>query len=960
MDNAMRKRNWVVVSFIFVFAIFFAPGTFAEQPADKPPLPRPLLRKMYGPHTLTQRLQMQKAQAPKTQPPKPTKPACPPNCEELLEKARKYGLVRVIVGLNIPDLPDPIRLPKEERPKAFQARKEAIAKAQERLLKRMAKHKIAYIKKSEYFPDMAMTIDAAALEVLIADPEVRNIGEDVLMRPMLPQSVPIIGADQAHAKGFTGADYTVAILDTGVDNSHPFLAGKVVAEACFSTNAFGTNPVDGTPYTATTLCPNGSISQIGSGAAILCNLPGCDHGTHVAGIAAGNGSTFSGVAKDANIIAIQVFTRFDGTICDPEPSPCIRSYTYDQRLALDYILTQSSNYQIAAANMSLGGGQYTSTCDYDPTYVDMKTRIDDLRNAGIATVIASGNEGYVNALSAPACISTAISVGATTKADTVAGYSNSASFLNLLAPGGDGSGTIADILSSVPGGGFDYKAGTSMAAPHVAGAFAILKSQSPTANVSDILSILESSGVEILDSRNNISKPRIYLEKNIPWVARYNGPSGFHDIPTKIAIDISGNVYVTGYSSNTNSGVSTDITTVKYDPNGKQLWVVRYNNGYAYGEPTGLVVDAWGNVYITGYFCMLDSDNFCVRSDYITVKYDTNGNRLWAATYNEGGISVAAGIALDSLGNVYVTGGSCLGTYADCYESPNNSYTTIKYNTDGIQQWVARYDTPGVDDGATAVAVDPSGNVYVTGWSCVSTQSGCGGDYLYTTVKYDSNGNQLWTANYGKDVAYPPSAIAVDGLGNVYIAGGSDGYVTIKYTPSGKRRWVRTYGCGGATALTVDSSGNVYVTGYNTNTSCGASNLYTDYTTVKYNTNGKGMWVATYVDAIEHDFATDIALDSSGNVYVTGQICTEKSSEAVTCVNYVLGTIKYDNNGNQLWMRRHQVNNLEYIFYPSLAVDFPGNVYVTSTSCSFKNCLIDDGFFTDYVTLKYTPDNKTE
>jgi subtilisin family serine protease len=144
----------------------------------------------------------------------------------------------------------------------------------------------------------------------------------------------------------------------------------------------------------------------------------------------------------------------------------------------------------------------------------MKAVIVNLRSRGIATIIASGNEGNTDGLSFPACISSAISVGSTGSSgpgvvrDAVSDFSNSSPSLHLLAPG--------DLInSSIPGGGFMGKPGTSMAAPHVAGAWAILKSKSPTASVDQILSALTSTGIPITDNRNGIVKPRIQVDAAI-------------------------------------------------------------------------------------------------------------------------------------------------------------------------------------------------------------------------------------------------------------------------------------------------------------------------------------------------------------------------------------------------------------------------------------------------------------
>ena len=239
-----------------------------------------------------------------------------------------------------------------------------------------------------------------------------------------------------------------------------------------------------------------SARQRQSGSGLPCNLDKCDHGTHVAGIAAGSGTSFAGVAKDADIIAIQVFTGFGSAL---------GSYTADQISGLERVYALRSTYAIASANMSLGGTTtYTEPCNNEP----LKPYIDTLRAAGIATVISSGNDYSANGLSSPGCIGSAVSAGSTTKTDEVSIFSNSADFLSLLAPG-------SSIESSVPLSGYAYKNGTSMAAPHIAGAWAILKQAKPKAGVSEVLGALQFNGMPITDTRigaGNRIKPRIAVQ----------------------------------------------------------------------------------------------------------------------------------------------------------------------------------------------------------------------------------------------------------------------------------------------------------------------------------------------------------------------------------------------------------------------------------------------------------------
>lgn len=310
--------------------------------------------------------------------------------------------------------------------------------------------------------------------------------EDRIAYATLAESGPLVQAPQLFELGGRGAGQAVAILDTGVDAAHPFLAGRVVAEACFSTNS--------TANGSRTVCPNGQASQTGTGAAAACDADGCDHGTHVAGISSGSGAFFEGIAPEGAIIAVQVFSEFRGAVCRGGPSPCVASFTSDQIRGLDFVLQQAGMREVKAANMSLGGGRSTGFCDNEL----MKPVIDQLRDAGVATVIASGNDGFRNAVSFPACISSAVTVGATSKEDALADFSNCGPQTDLHAPG-------VSIRSSVPGDGFARFNGTSMAAPHVAGAFAAIASARPEATLNEIELALKDTGLDVE------GRPRIRL-----------------------------------------------------------------------------------------------------------------------------------------------------------------------------------------------------------------------------------------------------------------------------------------------------------------------------------------------------------------------------------------------------------------------------------------------------------------
>jgi subtilisin family serine protease len=382
---------------------------------------------------------------------------------------------------------------------AVLAQRANISFAQSQVLGRLQGLGHTFLHRFVTVPYVVLEVEPDALRELEASTlYVRRVVEDAMSQPLLAQSVPLIGADQAWAQGFDGTGKTVAILDTGVDSSHPFLANKVVSEACYSTNNFIAGTVSN--------CPNGQSEQTGPGSGVNCpvSTPLCWHGTHVAGIATGNGVSggqpFSGVAKGAQIVAIQVFSHGVTPGACGGPPNCLVVFTSDIVKGLERVLLLSGQYSIAAVNVSVGGKLFSSYCDDDVA----KPAIDNLRSMKIATVIATGNGGHVNFMNAPACVSTAVSVSSTTEGDVVSDFSNVASILSLFAPG-------EPITSSYPGAQYFTANGTSMATPHVTGAFAVLKQALPGASVDTILSALQQTGIPITDTRpgGSVTKSRI-------------------------------------------------------------------------------------------------------------------------------------------------------------------------------------------------------------------------------------------------------------------------------------------------------------------------------------------------------------------------------------------------------------------------------------------------------------------
>ncbi len=433
---------------------------------------------------------------------------------QLESLAEQQGEVRVIIALDIPFSMEG----EMDDPQAIQSQQQMIQSAQQGIMDQLSA--INALSPDTYqfkhIPYITTTVNFDSLSVLQSSLMVSAITQDVAFPLLLNQSTTIIGADTVWSNSFEGVGYTgagqqIVILDTGVDKNHPFLAGKVVSEACYSSNV--------SSQSSTSLCTGGVQELIGPDAGKPCpsSIAGCDHGTHVAGIAAGGtflnaGNEYHGVALEAEIIAIKVFSQFDNPSVCAFQTPCVLSYTSDQMKALERVfdLSQDPNMNISSINMSLGGGQFNAVCDGQP----LKPIIDQLRSVGIATVIASGNNGFSNFISAPACISSAISVGSTTKNDSVSSFSNSADILDILAPG---SSITSSILNDLVGA----KSGTSMATPHVAGAWALVKEKAPNATVQNVLDTLKSTGVQVQDNRNGLTFSRIQLDDTVHVIPEF-------------------------------------------------------------------------------------------------------------------------------------------------------------------------------------------------------------------------------------------------------------------------------------------------------------------------------------------------------------------------------------------------------------------------------------------------------
>jgi hypothetical protein len=348
------------------------------------------------------------------------------------------------------------------------------------------------------------------------------------------------------------------------------------------------------------------------------------------------------------------------------------------------------------------------------------------------------------------------------------------------------------------------------------------------------------------------------------WSARYDGPAGAEDLMADMKVDQDGNTYVTGSSR---SSSNYDIVTISYDATGEERWISRYDglSGLA-DEATGLTVDGEGNTIVTGY------EKYCCRrqtadEDFCAVKYDRYGTQQWVVRYQGGlgGHDYSRDIAADTAGSIYLTGSQDNLPFA-----PSASYATLKYDGRGQFQWLTAHTGPGRhNDGGTSIAIGPHGPV-VTGYFFTEHTIDIG------TIQYDWTGDERWFATYdARSFDDYPGALAVDDAGNVYVAGytntgSSDDFVTIKYDSNGTQLWSVVFDGRGltdrATCLALDAAGNVYVSGYS------HSGSEEDYLTLKYDPSGVRKWAARYNGTrYLNDRAESVVVDEWDNVYVTGR-----------------------------------------------------------------------------------------
>ncbi|PIV62592.1 MAG: hypothetical protein COS14_01880 [Bacteroidetes bacterium CG02_land_8_20_14_3_00_31_25] len=380
------------------------------------------------------------------------------------------------------------------------------------------------------------------------------------------------------------------------------------------------------------------------------------------------------------------------------------------------------------------------------------------------------------------------------------------------------------------------------------------------------------------------------------------------------AIDLDGNIYVAGFTSIANN---TDFLTIKYSPIGQRLWVKTYNGtGNADDMTIDIEVDKDNNCYVLG-----NSEGNGTGQDIVLIKYAPDGNQLWVNRYNGTpyNVDVPKALAVDLSGNIYVTG----------YTKPNltsSNIITIKYSKTGTVTWVKTYNINPVNI-ASDIKVDFSGNVIVAGSTGTSTNMN------FITIKYNKNGSVLWTKLYDSGVNDNIKALSVDNNNNIIITGNGTNVITIKYNSSGVQQWLVNNG-GTVYDIVTDIAGNAYITGlFNTNGF-----------TIKYNSVGTIIWNQTYSSIYTNgvDIMQAVTLDKNNDVYVTGW----SASAPYYTKSFEMVAIKYNTDGNEMWVEKLNGNSPLQAAGNDIVISDNLNVYVTGR-------VYDDNIF-KMATVKYS------
>ena len=451
-----------------------------------------------------------------------------------------------------------------------------------------------------------------------------------------------------------------------------------------------------------------------------------------------------------------------------------------------------------------------------------------------------------------------------------------------------------------------------------------------------------------------------YSQINIAWIAPYSSSFNLFDYGREIKTDALGNVYVGGHTL-INAQQEGLVTIVKYDNNGNFLW--EYHTPAINYTIEDMEVDLAGNVFYTGAHWVSATNDY----DYHTAKVNASGSEIWTADYDGNGIGngwdYGWAIALDDSDNVYVTGHS-QGTF--------NGYdlVTVKYDSSGQQQWVARYVNPdniGLTSNyfntAFEILPDHSGSVYISGYFFNGTT------HELSVVKYDASGNFLWAADFDTQEQWTQvqkNYMKLDANDNIYLLGNIQNAITgcdvllLKYDSAGTFKWSRTwnspgndsdYVCGvfyTDEALAIDNNGNIFVSA---TTSDPSVLFHENIVTLKYDSLGTLLWTDIFnAAANDEDRAISIALDNNGNAYVCG---SSYHSSGIIAQDYITFKLNGSTGAHQ-WDTTYNSPVDAMDAAHAIYADALQNVYVTGFSMTNTDPFNPTG---QIVTIKYSPTN---
>lgn len=415
------------------------------------------------------------------------------------------------------------------------------------------------------------------------------------------------------------------------------------------------------------------------------------------------------------------------------------------------------------------------------------------------------------------------------------------------------------------------------------------------------------------------------------WMNTYDHPAAANDEAAQITLDSSANSYVAG-------GSGEEMVLVKYDTAGSLLWTSTYDSAGYLPTVWDMTIDAEGNNYLA-----VSMTGTSGNIDWLVLKYNNSGNLLWQSWYGSPSSSSADrihSVELDKDGNVYAAG-----------DSSSADLLLIKYDNAGNQLWKKRYNYEFEHDGMTDIKIDTAGNAYVSGDGTDNSGSATEG----LLIKYNSQGVQQWVRVIDYDQWDHASQIFIDNDQNVYVSidsydGGVEDFTfasLYKFSPSNTALWekhIETYAgsylyLAETVDLGIDSADNVYWNVFFSPDDLSISDVNVTY---KYSSAGSLLWSRTYTSALNVFFDNqEMIVAKDGSAYLTGSNFTSFLNSYSDSSR--IETVKLDADGKPVWIRLF--NNPLGDIPHALAVDENENVFVTGYTKTLSG--------NQFITIKY-------